>query len=405
VALITAPVLVADAADLPKVVSEQPSPNTPHVLDGSVDAFAQIGDVMYAGGAFTQVTSPDGATRYDRPYLVAFNVQTGEILPDTPTPNRKVLALEASPDGNALYIGGRFTKLDGVPADRLTKWDLTSGRVDPDFQPRIDGRRVSDLGFANGMVIVAGAFPERLVALDPQTGRDTGYLDLSITGNASGADDGYWPDVYRFAINPQQDRMVIIGNFGRVDLLPRTQIALIKLRSKGAELSNWYSRRWSMRCASHTPWYTRDVDWMPDGRHFVVVTTGHNFPGTSRLCSSASMWSDGAFASAEPVWVNYTGGNSLYSVAATSAAVYVSGHPRWLNNPDGDKSRGPGAVKRTGIGAIDPSSGLALAWNPTRTRGHGAQVLYPTDDGLWVGSDTDRFAGEYHGRIALAPSE
>lgn len=391
------------ATDLPHVVNEQPSPLTPHVLDGSVDAFAQVGDVMYAGGTFTQVTSPDGARHYDRPYLVAFDVHTGEVLPDTPTPNKKVIALEAAPDGSALYIGGRFTKVDGERAHRLAKWDVDTGRVDKDFQPRIDGRRVSDIGFADGMLMVAGAFQERLVALDPDTGHDTGYLDLHISGSASDRNDGFWPDVYRFAISPEQDRMVIIGNFGRVDLLPREQIAMINLSPGGASLSSWYSHRWTKDCATQLPWYTRDVDWMPDGRHFVVVTTGHSFPGTNKLCTSASMWSDAEFPLAQPVWVNYTGGNSLYSVAATSAAVYVSGHPRWLNNPEGDKSAGPGAVKRTGIGAIDPLSGLALAWNPTRTRGHGAQVLYTTPDGLWVGSDTNTFAGVHRGRIAFVP--
>lgn len=392
----------AGTADLEQVVSERPSPHTPHALNGSVDAFAQVGDVMFAGGTFTRVASPDRSTVYDRPYLVAFDVHTGEILPDTPRPDRSVLALEAAPDEESLYVGGRLTHLDGVPVDRLAKWDVTSGTVDRDFRPRISGRRVSDLGFAHDQLVVSGAFPGRLAALDPQSGRDTGHIDLGITG---GLGDGYWPDVYRFAINPQQDRMVIIGNFSRIDGVPRRQAAMIDLEPGRASLSTWYSPRWTRTCARGTAWYTRDVDWMPDGRHFVVTTTGHNFPGTDKLCSSASMWANVPTSRAQPVWVNYTGGNSLFSVAATPAAVYVSGHPRWLNNPHGEKSAGPGAVERKGIGAIDPWSGSALPWNPTRSRGYGAQVLYATDDGLWVGSDTSTFAGQYRGRIAFVPEE
>ena len=34
-----------------------------------------------------------------------------------------------------------------------------------------------------------------------------------------------------------------------------------------------------------------------------------------------------------PTWINYTGGDSLKSVGVTSAAVYVQGHSRWLDNP------------------------------------------------------------------------
>lgn len=392
----------AGTGDPPHVVSERPSPHTPHALNGSVDAFAQVGDVMFAGGTFTRVASPDGTRVYQRPYLVAFDVHTGEILPNTPAPDRKVLALEAAPDGSALYIGGRFSSVDGVPADRIAKWDVATGTIDRDFRPSIDGRRVSDLGFTHDDLIVAGAFPERLAALDPRSGRDTGRLDLDITG---GMGDGYWPDVYRFAINRQQDRMVIIGNFDRIDGVPREQAAMIDLEPRGATLSGWYSQRWTRECAPGTAWYTRDVDWAPGGRHFVIVTTGHNFPGTDKLCSSASLWTAAAVPDARPVWVNYTGGNSLFSVAATSDAVYVSGHPRWLNNPEGEKSAGPGAVEREGIGAIDPATGMALPWNPTRTRGYGAQVLYATDDGLWVGSDTETFAHQYRGRIAFTPAE
>ena len=40
---------------------------------------------------------------------------------------------------------------------------------------------------------------------------------------------------------------------------------------------------------------------------------------------------------------------------------------RWL--PQGSNVPGPGAVSRPGIGAIHPSTGLALSWNPTKERG------------------------------------
>ncbi|MEV1289696.1 hypothetical protein [Micromonospora sp. NPDC049679] len=101
--------------------------------------------------------------------------------------------------------------------------------------------------------------------------------------------------------------------------------------------------------------------------------------------------------------MNHTGGNTLFSVSVTGAAVYVGGHQRWLNNPYGHKSAGPGAASRPGIGAIDPRTGKALPWNPTRSRGVGVRAFLATPQGLWVGSDTNELAKEYHGRIGMFP--
>lgn len=60
-------------------------------------------------------------------------------------------------------------------------------------------------------------------------------------------------------------------------------------------------------------------------------------------------------------------------------------------------------VPREGIAALDYNTGYAQAWNPTRTRGVGAAELLALPAGLWVGSDTDQFGGELHGRIAMTP--
>ena len=84
-------------------------------------------------------------------------------------------------------------------------------------------------------------------------------------------------------------------------------------------------------------------------------------------------------------------------------AVYVQGHQRWLDNPFGRDSAGPGAVSRPGIGAIDPVTGKATSWNPTKERGVGGKDLYVTSQGLWVGSDTNYIGGEFHPRLALMP--
>jgi hypothetical protein len=103
--------------------------------------------------------------------------------------------------------------------------------------------------------------------------------------------------------------------------------------------------------------------------------------------------------------VQRTGGDSLYAVAVTGTAVYLGGHQRYFDNPQGTDANGPGpgAVSRPGIGAVSPTTGRALSWNPTRARGVGVRCLIPLHNGLLVGSDTDQLGREYHGRIGLFP--
>jgi len=150
--------------------------------------------------------------------------------------------------------------------------------------------------------------------------------------------------------------------------------------------------------------YLRQVKFSPDGRYFVVVSTGRASSPT-KLCDSAARFEVAGAGRHNPTWVQRTGGDSLYAVAVTGAAVYVGGHQRYLDNPYGSdaKGPGPGAVSRVGIGAVSPITGKALPWNPTRTRGVGVRALVATPNGLLVGSDTDQLGREYHGRIGMFP--
>ena len=55
--------------------------------------------------------------------------------------------------------------------------------------------------------------------------------------------------------------------------------------------------------------------------------------------------------------------------------------------------------------SIDPITGRALAWNPTRTRGEGVRAFAVCPRGLLVGSDTDQLGHEHHARIGLFPEQ
>jgi len=394
----------------PDVVSEDPARHTPHVASDALVArpevytMAQAGDTMVAGGKFQTVESADRATTYARSNLFTFSATTGELTDLAPDVDGSVWALAT--DGTSVYVGGQFQTVGGELRPTLAKIDATTGELDPSFNPPMKGGRVTELVLVNGRLLVGGSIQAKLVALDPVTGRNTGYLDLPITGkvpNSSGD-----TNVYKFAVNPAGTRLVGVGNFTAVDGLNRQRGFMLDLGETEATLSDWYYKPLDKRCLSNTRTrqaYLEDVDFSPDGSYFVLVSTGFVTYTKDEigetLCDAAARFETDIVDPDRPTWINYTGGDTIHAVAVTGAAVYVQGHFRWLDNPQGKDSKGPGAVDRLGIGAIDPTTGSALGWDPPKPARRGGLDLLATSKGLWVPSDSKRFGGKYHRGIAF----
>ena len=387
----------------PAVVSDNPSDVTPHiVLDDtsfSVYDFAQVGGTVYAGGRFQQVQDWARTTTYARQNFVAFDAVTGVVSPLALQFDGMVTSLAAT--DTALYIGGAFAQVNGVTRRGIMKYDLVNNRIDPTFAPT-GMRTVSDIVIANGAVIASGNFTKKIMALDPNTGVDTGAINVTVAGVVWTGDE---TRVQYLAVSPNGTRLVATGNFATVNGQSRKQAFMLNLGASSATLSTWHAPRFDVDCAASG---ARDVsaqgiDFSPDGSYFVIVATGGP-TGTNGICDAAARFETANVSSTvQPTWINWTGGDTLYSVAVTGKAVYVGGHQRWLDNPFGNDSAGPGAVSRPGIGAIDPVTGKALPWNPTTSRFHGTMALLATPQGLWVGSDGIAFGREDHAGIGFAP--
>lgn len=385
------------------LVNGNPIDNTPHVLDGRTEAVLDLGDRVIVGGLFSRVKKFSVATEYSRPHLFAYDKATGNIDPVfNPRPNGKVTALLRAADGSVL-VAGQFKAIGGRNVPYLAKLDPVTGAVSTSFVPTPNGM-VYDLHQANGLLYLGGTFTKvgpaartNFAVVDPATG--------GVRGNEVGfasAPRGT-TRVMRFDVTPDGRKLVAIGNFTRVGGQTRENIAVLDLATNGnATVAGWRTDRYKdLTCGSRlsswdTPTY--DVDIAPAGGWFVVVTTGGP-GGRTKLCDTATRWEIGATSVASPTWVNWSGGDSLTSVAVTGSAVYVAGHFRWLDNPDGADSKGPGAVSRYGIGALSTTSGKALSWSPSRDRGLVAPRLVPTAEGLYVLSDSEEFGQEWHPRL------
>ncbi|MEO8328592.1 MAG: malectin domain-containing carbohydrate-binding protein [Candidatus Nanopelagicales bacterium] len=397
-----------------RVVSTNPANFTPHVMDGSVDTIVKMGDTIYAGGTFTTVRQTLTGPDITRNRIFAFNATTG-VIDSTFNPNLDGPVRSMDTDGKSLFIGGAFDTVDGVNARKVAK--LTATGALAARQPKSPNSAVNEVVVRGKRLYLGGGFSNVGGVSNPRLGlaaenKKTGALLPKVNLPFSGTFNGGTTNIKRMDLSPDGSTLVAIGNFLTVDGLPREQIVKIDIPATGAAtVSSWSTDRFDRAhnsCAGVFDTWMRDIDFAPDGTYFAVTTTGAFAGGadSGTLCDTTTRWETSRSGDGQqPTWVDYTGGDTSYGVAVTGAAIYTGGHMRWQNNPFQGDQAGPGAVPREGISALDPINGLPLSWNPGRTRGVGAQALYATAKGLWVGSDTSQIGQprETHSRVAFMP--
>lgn len=406
------------AAQDGQLVSDFPRLGTPHAMNGSVLGITQIGETIIAVGSFTRV-SPASTFHNKRDDLTrrgifAFDAQTGEIDRSFRVSLGGGSATAVDTDGTDLYVAGDFTSVNGDSGYRRLVKLSSSGTVASSFRTT-PGAVVDTLVVSGARVYVGGAFTS--VRSHGRSFRRHGLAAVSAANGAVLAavripfDGSYTKEfgrtrVRRVDVTADGERLVAIGNFTKVGGHPRAHVAVLDTSGVRAVVTGWHTARFDARhnhCNRRFGSFVRDVDFAPNGSWFVVATTG-GYGGGARsrtLCDTTSRWSTDR--GRNPVWVNYTGGDTTNGVEVAGGAVYVGGHMRWQNNPYRSGHAGPGAVSREGVAALDPATGLPLSWNPGRARGVGAEAFLATDDGLWIGSDTTLLGDQRRGRIALMP--
>jgi hypothetical protein len=406
--VVEAPPAHAVNAQHNRIVNDDPVNFTPHVLDGRVNAIVQIGSMMYAGGTFTTVTEAGSSVQLTRRGLFAYNASTGAISSSfAPSFDGTVLTLAVAPDGN-LFVGGGFNTISGVTKRKVAKLNASTGAVITGFNANAGGF-VHSMVVRNNKLYLAGAFTtirgiaqQMLAVVDVNTGALLPDIHSTFSVIRTGQ-----LRVKNIDVTPDGRRLIAIGNFQVVDGQDRKQIVMFDLTTSPATVANWGTSQFPQTDSAGTSWcsstydtYMDDVDFSPDGNWFVVVTTGAF--RANRLCDTASRWeTNAAGTNVQPTWVDWTGGDSLTAVVVAGNAVYLGGHQRWQNNPYAADAAGPGAVPRSGLAVLDPVNGLPYNWNPGRSRGKGVFGFLGTNDGLWVGSDTDLLAGETHRKLGF----
>jgi hypothetical protein len=404
----------------PAVAATQTNPVnwTPQMIAPSdtakVRQLTPCGSTMFAVGRFSQFRSPaDGNATFTRNNALAFNGTTGRMTAFNPNTNGIVNSIALSADCQTAWIGGQFTTVNGQTARNIAAVDANTGALRTGFARTTDGQ-VNALLFTHGQLLVGGYFSNingvsraKLASLNPTTGAVTSYLTLGLTGNYPGNSNA--TRGYNFTLSHSGNRALVTGVFTAVGGVHREQVFQLDLGATSATLNPWTSNDFYIHCADSLPFYIQDATYSPDDSTVYIATTGYKRPSDplrTGVCDAGAAYpSTGGTVSRR--WANFTGCDSVYSVVADSTTVYIGGHQRWFNNELACDRAGTGSVSRPGIGGLSPTTGRATSWNPTRSRGAGAEDLVIAFNGLWIGSDNkygaSQCGGEFHPGICFLP--
>jgi hypothetical protein len=427
------------AVSLPALVSPTTVPYTPNIsgsgscgtLCGNMTVYsaAVVNGEVVVGGAFSQACSPEPGfaqcpTETTADYLLAFNANTGAIDPNfTPVLTSGPVYSVAAGPGDTVYVGGAFTAVNGTATGGVAALTVDPGQSDDGhlvtgFSATTTGT-VAALAVTGNALYLGGSFSQ----VDGQSYRalarvnaTTGALDTTFNLSVGDPITGSTLALNTLAVTPDGSTLAIAGSFQQVNGLSHPRVALISTGGgigQTASLDNWMAPILSNPCSKQHN-YVNAIDFSTDGSFFAISTTGYKAGTSPGICDAVARFQTGATGTnMQPVWINYSGGDSYHSIAVVGNIIYVGGHNRWVNNECGNNHVcEANAVLVDGIAALDPNTGLALPWwQPQTLRKTGVQALVPfsssqdpgSNGGLIVGTDATTIGGAKHGEIAIFP--
>ena len=406
-----------------EVTSWNPNGVAPGGTSGPVYALAvnpADGYWLFVGGDFQYMGWQWGGEPYglqfpaQRPYLAALDTGDSKAFDWNPSPDGVVRSLAASVDGNTLYVGGDFTKVDGVTREHIaavlgwgggsvTGWTvgadgtvrslvLTGGTLPwggilyaggdfttigslprnhlaalsnsgtTDWDPDVDGS-VSALALSGDTVYAGGAFTtvggqtrNHVAALDTTTAEATSW-DPDATGDVSTLSCSSGTSVFAG------------GAFGMIGGWRRSNIAAV---SAVGEVTAWAP---NADDSVYAVAVSGDDATVYAGGQFSTIAgvpRGH-IAALSAESGSATPWDPGA--------------NDFVScLAPAGSTVYAGGGFTSIGDAD-----------RSFIAALD-TSGDATGWDPSAN--NGVSALAVSGSSVYAGGAFTRIGGEDRGYIA-----
>ena len=420
-------------------VSPHPASGTPELVPKATKAerirqLVQCGGTMYAVGKFTTIVQ--GSNTYTRDNVFSFSATAPYTVTSwNPNVNGLVdsIAFVGSNCADA-YIGGKFTSVGGIAGSNIAEISTSTGAVVSGFTASASNIVDTLAVTASGHLLAGGHFGtmngsnahKYFVSLNPATGADDGFLNLKISGQYhycnpthSKCNVVFPTQIYNQQLSHSGTLDLVEGVFTTVGGQPRQQIFMLNLAGTKATVTGWISPEWDHSDPSADPYsqcwwtesfYIRAAAWSPDDSTVYLAATGKepwNQPKSLKrvgLCDATAAFPANQ-TSVTHTWIDYTGCDSLYSVAADVSTVYAAGHPRWAENQNDCNAQGPNAVPDVGLQGLTPATGQPLL-NGSGTAGlysmsrANADDMLITSTGLWIGS-TDRGHDDHCGGVGF----
>ncbi len=399
-------------------VSATPANGTPQLVlanrkaNETVRQLVKCGNLIYAVGDFKTITQA-GHT-HTRNNIFSFSATApftlSKMLVDVNGPVNSI-AFTAHRGCADAYIGGSFTSVHGTAATNIAEIDTSTGAVVKSFGRSANGTVNTLLGYSDHL-LAGGQFTRTngygrnyYASLSPYSGKDDGFLRLRISGRVPKDPS----KIYNQQLSHSGKLLLVEGNFTSAGGQPRQQIFMANLGGSTAKVTGWTSPEFSQHCTAGESFYVRAAAWSPNDSTIYTATTGFHplnwvkgtYPLTG-LCDTAASF-PATQRSVSDNWIEYAGCDSYYSVAADSSNVYVAGHPRWAQNPNGCNHAGPHAIPDPGLQGLHVGNGHVV----TNSRGNArysmsranADDMMFTSAGLWIAS-SNRFHSDTCGGVS-----
>lgn len=358
-----APPAVADTA--PPVPTDQTTVSSDALptaqINGVVWDQEIVGNTVFVAGDFTMARpagSAPGVNEVARSYLLSYNLTTGALLPWAPTVNAQVRQMAVSPDGSRLYVVGDFTTINGVSKSRIAAFDTANGALNSSFVPTANNRIYAVAATAD-TVYLGGAFSSvkgvtriGAAAVSASNGTPTAWAPALSNGRA-----------YAMVISPDRSKVVIGGDFTTLNGSDNPGYGLGAVDSATGASLPWGVNSLVRNAGVNAAIFSLDSDGDSVYGTGYVFGSGGNLEGTFR-----SDWSGNLN------WVQDCHGDE-YSVAVSSGAVYVAGHPHYCGNVGSFPQTDPWTFHRalafsketTGTLTADPHGYYNFAGTPAPT--------------------------------------
>ncbi len=362
---------------------------------GRVLAMVRSGNVLYIGGRFDRLQSPDGKIKVPAQNIAAIDLTTG--LPvstfqasvrfgDSRAPEVDALAMSA--DGTKLLVGGKFNVVDYQPKPYFAALSPATGAIDTTFPATPFSASVHAIVVTSTRTYLGGAFTRigkaqrlRLAAL-----LSNGTLDPSWVPFAD--------DVVRsLELAPDGSTIFVGGLFENVDNTSRQSVARVSA-STGA-LDAWAIPAGVIN-TPQTAWH------MLISGSVIYIGFGHgpNYLAAFTLNTGAvglQLWR-----------LNTVGNVASLAMAPDGSRLFFGGH------------FGTGSLQQRvcngpflhGLASVTPSTGAILCdWIPQITpfgsNYVGVWTIVNIDNTIWVGGKIQAINGVTHlgmARYTLGPS-